>query len=49
MLGKGWDVVRSLRSGRNLARDDRIALEEKQVQLKRQDKLVVQQIKQLCS
>ena len=44
-----WDVGRSLRSGKSLARDDRIALEEKQVQLKQQDKLVVRQIKQLCS
>lgn len=43
-----WDVGRSLRSGKSLARGDRIALEEKRLRLKQQDDLVVRQIKQLC-
>lgn len=45
MLGKGWDGGRSLRSRKSLARDERIALEEKLAWLKRQDELVAQRIK----
>lgn len=35
-----WDVGRSLRSGKSLTRDERIALEEKWAQLNQQDELV---------
>lgn len=44
-----WGIAVALRSRKGIASGERMALEEKQVQLKQQDELVVQQIKQLCS